>query len=97
HHMAAEAFAEVARMGVESVGSLRSRNWNKVSEITTQLRLSLGATFGAWSRLIRDNELRNALDGARLSGDRLLEALPVGEQRDQINDERLQQMIGQIQ
>jgi hypothetical protein len=92
-HIAAEQFNEMSRTAVEIELLLRSNNREPVPRLATELQLSLGNALGSWTQLLRGPEI-DKIEVATKNIVRILELLPLGGFEAQLQEDRLQEIIG---
>lgn len=92
-HIAAEQFNEMSRKTVAIEMLLRSNNIERVPEVATELQLSLGNAMGSWTNLLKGPEI-DKIEVANGHIIHILELLPLGGAEAQVQQDRLQEIIG---
>jgi len=92
-HIAAEQFNEISRTAVDIELSVRSNNREPVPRLATELQLSLGNALGSWTQLLRGPEI-DKIEVTTKNVIHILELLPLGGYEAQLQEDRLQEIIG---
>jgi hypothetical protein len=72
---------------------LRSNNIERVPEVATELQLTLGNAMGSWTQLLKGPEM-DKIEVANGNIIHILELLPFGGAEAQVQQDRLQEIIG---